>query len=195
MLNQKNKNFEFSRLRKSDLLELLIEESKKNEALEQRLKNNETLGTPPIRQNDPVPQFPDREPISTMVESETPAQQHIGRDSSVERSNTAVKTVLQSRSHHEKSGPDIGESFLRLNRMFEAADAACAEYKNCLKGICEEQARLNAALENRIRLLNTPPVEKKVQPLKLKRQLKTNVLPVRNRKRRPQQLKIVKYGG
>ena len=84
----------FGKLRRTELLELLIEESEKNERLEAELAE--------------------------------------------------AKKSLSSRELKMKTAGSIAEAALAVSGIFEAAEAACAQYKENIQRLTEEQNRINA---------------------------------------------------
>ena len=88
---------QYGKLSRTELLELLIEESEKNERLEAELAK--------------------------------------------------AKEMLLSRELKLKTSGSIAEAALAVNGIFEAAEKACAQYKENIQRLSEEQTRLSAARE------------------------------------------------
>lgn len=87
----------YSKLSKTELLELLIAESEKNERLEAEL--------------------------------------------------TELKTKLSSRDFQINNAGSIAEAALAVSGIFDAAEEACAQYKENIRRLSEEQDKINASRE------------------------------------------------
>ena len=144
---EKAANKKFTRLRKTELLELLIEESEKNEALEQRLRE-------------------------------------------------AEKKLADRQLRIGEAGT-LAEAALGINGLFEAADAVCEQYKLNLQQMCEDQARLNAALAEQLRRQIPQPKPKKASKpeiVKKKPASVKKVAVVKKRSRQTAPANILKFG-